>query len=77
MEFISLDLDCIPEDLENLVDFRIARKQWLAGAHLSKDSTTRPHVDASGILTAAEENLRRAVPKGDNLVRHLVPRQTT
>lgn len=64
----------IPEDLENLVNFRIAGEQWLAGTHLSKDSAARPHVDAGGILTAAEKNLRRAVPKSDNLIKHLVLR---
>src|SRR2546421_12244318 len=29
--------DFIPEDFEDLVDFRVTREQWLAGAHLGKD----------------------------------------
>lgn len=58
----------LPEDLEDLVNLRVTREQRLAGAHLSKDSSTRPHVDAGGILATAEEDLRRSIPEGDDLV---------
>lgn len=57
----------IPEDLENLVNLRITREQWLASAHLCKNSPTRPHVNASGVLTTAEKNFRGAIPKGNDL----------
>lgn len=57
----------VPEDLEDLINFRITREQGLAGAHLCKDSTARPHVDTGGILTTAEENLGRAIPECHDL----------
>ncbi len=62
------DTDNLPEDLEDLVNLGVAREQGLAGAHLGKDAADRPHVDAGGVLAAAEQNLRGAVPEGDDLV---------
>lgn len=59
---------CVPEDLEDLVNLRVAREQRLAGAHLSKNAANRPHVDAGRVLAAAEQDLGRAVPQGDDLV---------
>lgn len=52
----------LPEDLENLVDFRVAWEERLAGAHLGEDAAYRPHIDAGGVLTTSKENLRSAVP---------------
>ena len=43
----------IPENLEDLVNLRISREQWLASAHFCKDATDRPHIDARGVLTTA------------------------
>ena len=57
----------IPEDLEDLINFRITREQWLASAHLRKDSSARPHVNASRVLTTTEKNFRGAIPKGNDL----------
>jgi hypothetical protein len=43
-----------PEDLEDLVNLRVTREEWLARAHLGEDAADRPHVDASGVLPATE-----------------------
>lgn len=36
--------DDLPEDLEDLIDFRVTREQWLSGAHFRKDAAYRPHI---------------------------------
>lgn len=56
-----------PEDFENFVNFRVTGEKWLARAHLREDGTDGPHVDASGVLTTAEQNLRGTVPECNNL----------
>jgi hypothetical protein len=56
------------EDLEDLVDLRVAREEWLASSHLGEDAANRPHVNTSGVLAATKQNFRRAVPEGDNFV---------
>jgi hypothetical protein len=58
-----------PEDLEDLVNLRVAREQRLARAHLGKNAAHRPHVDAGGVLSTSEQNLWRAVPQCHDLVR--------
>lgn len=58
----------VPENLENLVNLRVAREERLARAHLGKDAADGPHVDARRVLAAAEENLGGAVPERDDLV---------
>ena len=50
------------EDLEDLVDLGVTREQRLASSHLGEDTADRPHVDASGVLAATEQDLRCAVP---------------
>jgi len=55
------------EDLEDLVDFRVAGEEGLASGHLGEDATDRPHVDACAVLTSTEENFGSAVPEGDDL----------
>lgn len=55
------------EDLEDFVDFGVAREERLACGHLSEDATNRPHVDASAVLTSAEKDLGCTVPKSDDL----------
>jgi hypothetical protein len=57
-----------PEDLEELVNFRVTGKQWSLGEHLSDDAANAPHVHGQGICSTAKEDLRRAVPKSDHLV---------
>lgn len=59
------------EDFEDLVDFRVAREERLAGAHLCKDGTDGPHIDACGVLTTAEEDFWCSVPKCDDLVHNV------
>ena len=56
------------EDLEDLVDLGVTREERLAGGHLGEDAANGPHVDTSGVLATTEQNLRRAVPEGDDLV---------
>lgn len=52
----------IPEDLEDLIDLRVTREQGLARAHFGEDATNRPHVDAGGVLSAAEKDFGRTIP---------------
>jgi len=59
----------IPEDLEDLINLRVAREQRLARAHLGEDATDRPHVDTGRVLTTPQQDLRGTVPEGDDLVR--------
>ena len=58
----------VPENLENLVNLRVAREERLACAHLGKDAPDGPHVDAGRILATAEQDLGGTIPEGDNLV---------
>ena len=58
----------VPEDLEDLVDLRVAGEQRLARAHLREDAADGPHVHAGRVLAAAEQDLGRAVPQRDDLV---------
>ena len=57
----------MPENFEDLVNFRVAGEQWLARAHLSEDTPNRPHVHARRVLAATKQNLGSAVPQSDNL----------
>jgi hypothetical protein len=58
----------VPEDLENLVNFRVAWEEWLLGTHLCKDATHGPHVDAGRVLAASEQNFWCTIPQSDDLV---------
>jgi hypothetical protein len=66
----------MPEDLEDLVNLRVTGEQRLARAHLSEDTAHRPHVDASRVLSTAEQDLRRTVPQSDHLVGVCAERDT-
>ena len=59
----------VPEDLENLVNLRVAGEQRLARAHFGEDAANRPHVDTCRVLTATKQNLWGAVPQRNNLQR--------
>lgn len=59
------------EDFEDLVNFRVTGEERFAGAHLCKDSTNRPHVDASRVLTTTEEDFWCSIPKCDDLVHNV------
>lgn len=56
------------EDLEDLVDFAVAWEERLLGGHLGEDAADGPHVDAGGVLSAAEQDLGRTVPERDDFV---------
>src|SRR5690242_19283230 len=58
----------VPEDLEDLVNLGIARKQRLARAHLGEDASHRPHVNSGRVLAATGQDFGCAVPESDNLV---------
>lgn len=57
------------EDLEDLVDLRVAWEERFPSCHFGEDATDAPHVNTSAVLPAAEENLRRAIPESDDFVR--------
>lgn len=59
--------DHIPEDLEDLINLRVAGEERLACAHLGKDGTDGPHVDSGGVLAATKQNFWGSVPQRDNL----------
>lgn len=55
------------EDLEDFVDFGVAREERLACAHFGEDAAHGPHVDAGGVGAGAEQDFGGAVPEGDDL----------
>lgn len=67
---------CSPEDLEDLVNLRVAREERLSCAHLGKDATNGPHVNASRVLASTQENLGGSVPQSDDLVGVCAQRNT-
>ena len=56
-----------PEDLEDLVNLRVAGEEWLARAHLGEDRAYGPHVDSGGVLASTEQDFWRAIPQSDYL----------
>lgn len=56
------------ENLEDLINFRVTSEEGHAADHFSEDATNRPDVDGCRVALAAEENLRRTVPQGDDFV---------
>ena len=50
------------EDLEELVDLRVAGEQRSLGGHFCEDRADCPHVHGQRVGLAAEEDLRWAVP---------------
>ena len=57
-----------PEDLEDLVNFRVTSEQRLARAHFSEDAANGPHINTGRVLATTEQNLRGAVPQRNDLV---------
>jgi hypothetical protein len=57
-----------PEDLEELIDLRVAREERSLGDHLSQDAAHAPEVGGKGIGAASKQDLRGAVPESDHLV---------
>ena len=58
----------LPEDLEELVNFGISGEEGSLRDHLDENCANGPNIDGRGICLGAEENLRRPVPEGNNLV---------
>lgn len=54
------------KDFGYLVDLVGALQEGLAGNELAKDAADGPHVDGGGVGARAEEELRAAVPQGDD-----------
>lgn len=59
----------LPEDLEDLINLRITREQWLSHRHLRKDTSDGPHIDSGAVMTRTEKNFWSSVPEGDDLKR--------
>lgn len=58
----------LPESLEDLINLRVSREQRLPRTHLGEDTSHRPHVDASGVLSTAKQDLGGTVPERNDLV---------
>jgi len=56
------------EYFEYLVDFRVSLKEWFAVGHFDHDAPCRPNVDTEVITFFAHQDLRGAVPQGDNFM---------
>lgn len=61
--------EIVPENLKDLVDFRVSGEQWLPRAHLREDRTNRPHVNPGRVLASTQEDLRGAIPQRNHLNR--------
>ncbi len=57
------------EYVEELLELGVARKERLLADHLCKNAPDAPHVDGRGVVSAAEKNLGRPIPKGNDLHR--------
>ena len=55
------------EDLEDLIDLRVAWEKRLSGTHFGENTADRPHVDSGGVLTTAQKDLGCTVPERDDL----------
>ena len=56
------------KDLENLVNLAVSGEQRLARGHLGENAAHAPHVDSSTVLTSPEQDLRSAIPEGDDFM---------
>ena len=56
------------ENLEDLINFRVTSEKGHAADHFGEDATNRPDIDGCRVALAAEEDLRRTVPEGDDFV---------
>ena len=57
------------EDVQQLLQLGVAREQRLLARELGEDGAHGPHVHGRGVVAPAQQNLRRAVPQRDDLVR--------
>ena len=56
------------EDLEKLVDFRIATEQRSSTSHLSEDASDGPDVNSERVALTTKEDFRGTVPESDDLM---------
>ena len=56
------------EDLENLIDFRIAHKQCSFLNHFMENTTETPNVNSQAVCLLSEKNLRGSIPKSLNFM---------
>lgn len=64
------------EDASSLVNVGRPRKDGLAREHFAKDTADSPHVNGRGVLSVAQNELRRTVPPGDNHAREVLCAQS-
>ena len=57
------------EDFEDLVNLRVTHEERPLLHQLGEDAPNSPHVDAKGVLTLPEKDLRSSVPKSLDLMR--------
>ena len=57
------------KDAKQLVDLGVAREQRRLVDHLGEYAPDGPRVDGRGVVPGAEQNLGRAVPQRDHLMR--------
>ena len=61
------------ENLEDLVNFRVAREQRLPlHRHLRIYAANRPHVDACRVVARAKEDFGSTIPEGHDLRQQLI-----
>jgi hypothetical protein len=65
-----------PEDTVELVDLGVAGEERLLGDHLSEDDTDGPDVHRRRVHLLTEQDLGRAVPQRDHLVRVFLDGET-
>mmetsp|Transcript_36645 Transcript_36645/g.90485 ORF Transcript_36645/g.90485 Transcript_36645/m.90485 type:complete len:280 (+) Transcript_36645:895-1734(+) len=57
------------EDVQQLLQLAVAGEQRLLAGQLGEDAPHGPHIDGAGVLRAAQQQLRRAVPPRRHVVR--------
>mmetsp|Transcript_30415 Transcript_30415/g.50192 ORF Transcript_30415/g.50192 Transcript_30415/m.50192 type:complete len:226 (-) Transcript_30415:268-945(-) len=66
----------LTENLEQLVNLRVTREERTFGDHLNENGSNSPHINRRSIRLGSKENLRRTVPKGNDLVGERSNRRT-
>lgn len=57
------------KDPEQLIDLRIALKQWLTRRHFGENAANRPDVHRTRVPLRTEQHFRGAIPQRDDFVR--------
>lgn len=66
----------MPEDVEELVDLRVAVEERPTRVQLGEDAPDAPEVESERVTRLAHENLGRAVPQSDHLMRERAHRHS-